>query len=253
MTHPQSSRVTRASAARALDNTGSSGVPEVDDILSAATAPQTAFELDREAALGVLFRRTPRHPVSTERSTLMHAARSRLGATKVLIASAAAAALLGGGVAFAATTGNLPGQDDNPRSDVGRDRSSQAPGQSPTKEPKKTEPTVGSAATPSPSLPGTCRAFQAGATSNPGKTFDNPAFSALAAAAGGKENVAAFCTALIGPPKSKPNATKAPQAGKSKAARPERPERPERPATPSGPTRAPNPDKPTALPNPGSN
>lgn len=49
---------------------------------------------------------------------------------------------------------------------------------------------------PSPSLVGLCHAYTAGAGSEHGKALDNPAFSALITAAGGRTGVDAYCAAL---------------------------------------------------------
>jgi hypothetical protein len=53
--------------------------------------------------------------------------------------------------------------------------------------------------TPTPSLEGLCNAYQAGATSNPGKALQSAAFQVLVAAAGGEDKLATYCTDLIGP------------------------------------------------------
>jgi hypothetical protein len=50
---------------------------------------------------------------------------------------------------------------------------------------------------PSPSLVGLCTAYQADVADSPGKALDNPAFTALITAAGGKDNVIAYCTAIL--------------------------------------------------------
>jgi hypothetical protein len=50
---------------------------------------------------------------------------------------------------------------------------------------------------PSPSLVGLCTAYLAGVAENPGRALDNPAFTALITAAGGKDNVIAYCTAIL--------------------------------------------------------
>ena len=94
-------------------------------------------------------------------------------------------------------------------------------------------------ATPSPSLRGLCTAYQAGATANNGKALSNPAFSSLVAAAGGKDEVAAYCTKLVGAPPTHP-------AGKPSSVPSGKPT-----AVPSvAPTAHPT-GKPTALPTTG--
>jgi hypothetical protein len=52
-------------------------------------------------------------------------------------------------------------------------------------------------ATPHPSFVGLCRAYKAGAGDAPGKTLDNPAFTSLIKAAGGKDKVAAYCADVL--------------------------------------------------------
>jgi hypothetical protein len=78
-------------------------------------------------------------------------------------------------------------------------KSAQHAPQAPGSESDSGEPESDSAGTPTPSLQGLCTAYQAGATSNPGKAIDNPAFSVLVAAAGGTDKVADYCDELIGP------------------------------------------------------
>ncbi|MGF7237669.1 MAG: hypothetical protein ACQSGP_22310, partial [Frankia sp.] len=51
--------------------------------------------------------------------------------------------------------------------------------------------------TPSPSLLGLCHAYTAGVAGNPGKALDNPAFSALTAAAGGRDRIGAYCATVL--------------------------------------------------------
>lgn len=229
--------LTRRKAARALERTGSSGVPEVDEILAAATAPATGFELNREAETVAHFRFVAAQKAIAPKSGFLRAGRSRFVPARAAIAAGMATLLAGGGVAFAASTGHLPevlGGDH--RSPTGAAHSSQAPGQQETNRPKPTaEASSTPKGTPSPSLKGLCRAFQAGVATNPGKALSNPAFSALAAAAGGKAEMAAFCADLIGPPAPKPTpqSTPAPTT---------------KPTHPAHPTKTPNPNKPTTSP-----
>ncbi len=51
-------------------------------------------------------------------------------------------------------------------------------------------------AAPEPSLVGLCHAFPAVANSH-GRALDNPAFTTLITAAGGADNVAAYCQVLL--------------------------------------------------------
>jgi hypothetical protein len=162
----------------------------------------------------------------------------KLVAAPALTLGVAGAVLTGGGVALAASQGALhvpfTGHDD---------RSDHAPSAPASTNPGLTHTdaatpsaaeTTGSPsahptpnASPSPSLTGLCRAFQAGATQD-GKT--NPAFSALAAAAGGGENISAYCVTLIGSPAAHPAATPTHQA-----ATPTHPAEPTQAAHPTSP------------------
>ena len=108
---------------------------------------------------------------------------------KLLTAKAAAVAVVAvGGIAVAAA-GGLP----EPRHDapapphqvVEQTRTSETPA---TKE---------NTPAPSPSLKGQCQAYTAGAGADHGKKRDNPSFAALAAAAGGEDNVDTFCAGLL--------------------------------------------------------
>jgi hypothetical protein len=129
----------------------------------------------------------------------------RLIATKAL-AAAAVVALAGGGIAVAATTGTAShGKSASAQAKVAARHASETDSEGPETEPAEPSESGEADGTPTPSLEGLCHAFQAGATSNPGKAIDNPAFSVLVAAAGGKDKLAAYCENLIGAPRSHPN------------------------------------------------
>jgi hypothetical protein len=55
----------------------------------------------------------------------------------------------------------------------------------------------GANGSPSPSLVGLCHAVDAGNKDDHGKALENPAFTALITAAGGKDKVDAFCATLL--------------------------------------------------------
>ncbi|MGH3745712.1 MAG: hypothetical protein ACRDTP_12700, partial [Mycobacteriales bacterium] len=116
-----------------------------------------------------------------------------------------------GGLALAATTGALPDQSGHPHpavtpSSMGNHGAGGAGSKNnhPAIGADSSSATASASATPSPSLVGLCRAFQAGATSNPGEAVNNPAFTALVTAAGGVEGLDAYCTALVGAPGTHP-------------------------------------------------
>src|SRR6266498_1956260 len=63
---------------------------------------------------------------------------------------------------------------------------------------------AGTSAMPSSALVGLCRAYTAGAGSDHGAARKSPAFTALASAAGGADQVDGFCKALLASPASRP-------------------------------------------------
>ncbi len=140
--------------------------------------------------------------------------RSRTCSPQKVAALAALAAAATGGIALAAATGNLPGPlQDTAHSAFGApavatDAADPSDEPSESVEPTQAAPqapvltgseTSSGSASPSPSLDGLCKAFQAKATSNPGKALANPAFSVLVSAAGGTDKVTDFCVTRVGP------------------------------------------------------
>ncbi|MCX6395011.1 MAG: hypothetical protein NTV23_00820 [Propionibacteriales bacterium] len=250
MTIRHQKRLTRRAAERALDGAGTSGISHLDELLSAASAPASGFELNREADLVALFRAG--HTAVPEATvTRSQAFRLRLAGANTAIAAGVAVLLAGGGFAYAASTGHLPeilGGDH--RSETGASNAAQAPGQGePTDGPTRTPGVQVPAGTPTPSLRGLCRAFQAQADTNPGKAQDNPAFSALARAAGGKSGIATFCVDLIGAPQAEPTSGKPTDKPSGKPST-----LPTADGTPSAnPTKSANPNKPTPSRAPSSN
>lgn len=250
-----SRRWTRRSAERALDgHTSGREGSAVDAVLAAASRETpSGTELSREAEAVAMFAASRAISADTvEGLTMIQMTRRRLATAKVGIATTAAILLTGGGVAYAATSGSLPsplGQDH--RSESGAKHSAAAPGKAKDKT-----------ATPHPSLTGLCHAFQSGATSH-GKALQSPAFKALVTAAGGTENVPAYCITLVGAPTPKPtdDATDDPadettdgttaegtEAPKVHPTHPAHPVHPTHPAKPTKTPKAPNPHKPTAKP-----
>ena len=127
--------------------------------------------------------------------------RTAVGKILTVKAAAVLAATAIGGVAVAAGTGSLPTQH---RDDAAARRTHASQPARPAHPAQPAHPTGAPAtspgstrahtATPAPSLIGLCRAFAAGAGDNPGKALDNPAFTALLTAAGGRDKVTAYCT-----------------------------------------------------------
>jgi hypothetical protein len=155
---------------------------------------------------------------------------ARLLALKVLLAGVAVASL--GGVSLAAATGSLPGPAQNAAHQlVGAPAAhSDADSDSDTADQGAKDEADASArpeATPSPSLVGLCRAYGAGVASANGKALDNPAFTVLITAAGGKDGVSAFCTTLLATaPGGKPTARPTQAQGHPPTAHPSHAPRP---------------------------
>jgi len=158
-----------------------SGYGGLARLLAAATAPATSEELAGEQAVLAQFAAVTRsRPPSL-------VPRRPTGSSKVFTMKAAAAALVAvlsiGGVA-AAATGILPGQ--------ARRAADRAPS---TTAASATGHGLGRAAVADlgGAAQGLCRAWQAGQGADNGRRTDSPAFQALTAAAGGTDNIAAYC------------------------------------------------------------
>ncbi|HEY3716617.1 MAG TPA: hypothetical protein VGL39_18985 [Jatrophihabitantaceae bacterium] len=183
---------------------GAHGPDPLARLLAAAATPARRGELAGEDAAVMAFRdaNLALTPESRRRS-MLSSALAKLATAKVAVA---VIAVSGGGVALAAGSGHLPGvdssNDHHPSARPGTNAtashhetgSSASPGSSPATSHKSTAPNGG----PSPNLRGLCTAFTAGAGDNPGKALDNPAFTLLITAAGGKDQVSSYCTTLLG-------------------------------------------------------
>jgi hypothetical protein len=166
------------------------GNDRLSDLLAAAAAPARDHELAGEQAAVAAFRAARLDVAPQPRRSRM------LSLLSVKIAATAAAAA--GGIALAAAAGALPGQQrEEPAPTAGTNVVSTT-----STTPKAATPgTPGekpdNSASPSPSLQGLCQAYTAGAGAEHGKARENPAFSALTAAAGGADKVPAFCADLL--------------------------------------------------------
>jgi hypothetical protein len=146
--------------------------------LAAAAAPGFPGELAGEDAATNAFRAAvgTNPALSPGRRTMTKSA----VVAKLLTLKAAAvavAAVSAGGVALAVSTNVLPNPFTN---NPGHSTPAPSHGNGPD-------------ATPSPSLIGLCTAYLAGAGSDHGKALESPAFTALITAAGGKDQVDAYC------------------------------------------------------------
>jgi hypothetical protein len=157
------------------------GYSPVAALLAAMSAPPDTEELAGQAAIMAVFAAAAR----SHSPQLIDPRRSRV-LTKLLTAKAAAAVLgvlMTGGVA-AAATGNLP-----------------APAQQAAHAllggagvPAPTQATATTRSHPAgPAAQGLCRAWSAGQGGQHGSKLDAPAFAALTKAAGGTNQIAAYC------------------------------------------------------------
>ncbi|MGE5290745.1 MAG: hypothetical protein ACM3ML_26850 [Micromonosporaceae bacterium] len=164
---------------------GPVGTDALAGLLAAAAAPARSHELAGKKEALAAFRAARLSPATQlRRRPMIGTSIARVLTLKV---AAAAAALAAGGVALAAGTGHLPTHL-GPATPAAHTSSASTPSPSHHR---------GSTATPSASLYGLCHAYTAGAGANPGKALQNPAFAGLIAAAGGKDNVQAFCAGVL--------------------------------------------------------
>jgi len=150
--------------------------------LAAATAPGSPEEWAGEQLAMAEFAAVVQSPPPTlvpRRATML----SKLASVKA--AAAVLAAVLSVGGVAAAATGQQPGQAEHAAdripSTTGAGAAGHGLGQAAVVD-------LGAAA-----KQGLCRAWQAGQGANLGRRADSPAFRALAVAAGGADNVAAYC------------------------------------------------------------
>jgi hypothetical protein len=183
---------------------GVEGTAAVTSLLGAAAAPARDDELAGQPAALAAFRAARLGPVpQPRRRSVIKSALAQSLTTK--IAAFAVAAVAFGGVATAAVTGHLSPHT-GPTTPVPPTSShAAAPVQLSTSDNAERATAGGGPAVPAPDLTGLCHAYTAGAGSDHGKALDNPAFTALITAAGGRDNVAAFCAGLLPSASGKPS------------------------------------------------
>jgi hypothetical protein len=236
--------LSRRDAERLLDQPAATS-SALATALAAAGAPARTAELGREDATVAAFHTARLTPSPTTRSS--YVSPSKLGsraAARAVIATGAVVALTSGGFALAnsAHLPTLPGQaSDQATESVAKtpkptetptETTTETPAETPTETPTETESET---ALPTPSFTGLCTAFQAADHSAHGASLDSAAFTALATEAGGAEQIATYCVALIGEPKE----TGKPSELPTPTAKP----------TPGKPTDQPT-GKPSVLPTP---
>jgi hypothetical protein len=193
-----SDRLTAATTEQLLD--GGPGPAGLHQLLAAAAGPGTASELAGETAAVAAFvgapRETPLPSAPTRRPSMLSTALSKILAAKALAAVVLLAGATGG-VALAANASSGPSSteetvtstetaDPEPADDENADSNSHS-------DENGDAPDATKAPSPEPSIIGLCRAWAAGATDNPGKAAENPAFRSLVVAAGSEQDVPGFC------------------------------------------------------------
>ena len=177
----------------------------------------------------------------------MTVTRSARTGLKSAIAASVAVGLMSTGVAFAAS-GHAPWSNGGAAatSTHAADPTHPTHPTHPTDDPSDDPSDSGSTGPDAHAFPGLCRAYSAGQKADHGKALESPAFSALVSAAGGADNVAAFCaTFTTGPGASHPAHPTHP-AKPTQAASPTHPAKPTKAASPTHPA------KPTKVATPAS-
>ena len=181
--------------------------PGLSYLLAAAAAPPRPDELVGLPAALAAF-----EAAGQESPTSVAVTSRRRGFARSMVVKVAAgvAVALFGGTALAAETGNLPGSSQQHAHDLFSGLGVPPPGASPAPtDPPVTQSTVMPTPGPSAGSPsvtpgpagaatrGLCRSWQARQQNPKKKPLQAASLQKLAAAAGGAENITAFCTALL--------------------------------------------------------
>ncbi|NJC69148.1 hypothetical protein HC031_05360 [Planosporangium thailandense] len=186
--------------------------PPLAALLAAAAVPGRPEELACEPSIATAFRTAPAIPAPRPgRLSVIKSAVAKVLTVKVMAILATTTA---GGVALAAGTGTLPNPLSEPApsthaglsaahpdaSESGAAHRSAAPNASKDADDRSDAKGPDASKAPSPSLVGLCHAYAAGNKADHGKALENPAFTVLITAAGGKDKVNLYCTALLAAP-----------------------------------------------------
>jgi hypothetical protein len=187
-----------------------SAYPGLSQLLAAATAPPRPDELTGLNPAVAAFEAAGRQ----DPPSLPAAGVRRVFARSVAVKAATGiAVVLFGGTALAAETGNLPGRSQQhahdlfsalgvpPPSAGAISAAPTTPAAVPVPVPVPTPSSGARTATPGPTSPATvglCRSWLARQKNPKNKPINGAALRKLAAAAGGEQHIAAFCTALLG-------------------------------------------------------
>jgi hypothetical protein len=226
----------------AADPNGSA-YPDLSHLLVAAAAPPRPEELVGLRAAVAAFEATGQ---DGDLSVAVASRRPVFARSVAVKAAAGVAVVLFSGTALAAETGNLPGASQQHAHDLFSALGVPPPDADPTPTGPPTERTT---PTPAPSSGnhgatpdatsaatlGLCRSWQARQKNPKNKPMKAESLRVLAAAAGGEEHIAAFCTALLADDDKGKTATDDPSTA---------------PTTPSHPGNGKGHDKTTPTPNP---
>jgi hypothetical protein len=198
-------RLTRTATERLLD--GGDGPADLRHLLDVAAGPGTTSELAGEGAALAAFVDAPRTaslPSHPPRGTsMLSAVLSKILAAKAIAAIALVAGATGG-IALAAQSTGVP--EDRPAAgahtstDTPPSASPEPGRQDGSDRPAGAAGQVGGQSNPATeqSMAGLGHAWTTGAADDHGKAAQNPAFTALVAAAGDPDAVAAYCADLHG-------------------------------------------------------
>lgn len=257
----RTSRLSRRDAERLLADPAASD-SALGTVLAAAGATARPGELRREDSAAASFQAARLTPSPTTRSNYVSPTTlGKRAATRAVIATGAVVAMASGGFALAnsAHLPTLPGQasDQATESVAKTPKPTETPSATTTESTEAAEPTEAAetetpseSATPTPSFEGLCKAFQAADHSAHGASLDSAAFTALATEAGGAEQVATYCVALIGEPKETGRPTDKPTPGKPSVLPTPTDQPTGKPSVLPTPTDKPTPGKPTDKPAP---
>ena len=238
-------RISRIAAERMLSPTWvgwSVGSDPLADLLAAhAEAAREDQQAGRRATRGA-----HRSPIrATRRQPIVKLAIARLATAKAVVAVIA----LGGGVAWAAGTGHMPGVGSS-----GDHRGARLPAEttagasaSPTGDSTFTggstftgaSTSAGPSGTPSASLRDLCVAIDTAHGAARARALDDPAFTVLITAAGGKDKVAAYCAPVLAAGPGSSSAHPGDRSSDQSASTPT-----------SGPPSTPSPSGPPSTPSP---
>ncbi len=207
MSSYRSRRIDRSTAERLLDGDQTATDTHADTAtaliaaaLSAAAEPARPEELAGEQRVLAAYANAAQlgpHPESRREPMLKTALAKALTVKAALVVAALGAS----GVALAAGTGALPTPWSDTPADPPATSRANVPSTPPSATPAGRPSDAGKpAGAPSPSMTGLCNAYTAEVAKDPGKALDSPAFEALITAAGGADEVPAYCADLTKAP-----------------------------------------------------